>query len=320
MTPASPQVRCLVAPGFQAPMGPCLLGLQDHLYAEDELAALWLSMEADHGYAAAWDDLPLVSAAEAIAGRWPGAGPVDVIAFGPGSARQEVALVTALLERRHTPGLRLYLIDLAQRAVSAAHRHATEAFALHPAVFPLGIQGDMRRLADYGQILHRPANGPQRPRLVTLIGGTFGNLEDELAFAQDLCAALAPGDLFLFDVCLHPGRVEDDARLQTPWMTAASSPPLWAWMQAALRRRLGAELARLEARYQPATCIPGSYAVEYVGHAADGQEVRLTRLGRYDLVRLVRSLGDAGWAPVTQLIFGEPYPRALCLFQQGGQP
>lgn len=72
--------------------------------------------------------------------------------------------------------LRLYLLDISQPLLSEAYTHAAQTLDRFRGVLVTAVQGNFHHLPRYGQLLYRP-EASHRRRLVTMLGGTFGNLD-----------------------------------------------------------------------------------------------------------------------------------------------
>jgi hypothetical protein len=250
-----------------------------------------------------------------------------MIALGPGSARNEVRLVKQLLVQAGHADLRLYLLDISQPLLSVAYRHAAEVLADYGgAVF--AIQGNFHHLPRYGQLLYSPKRAHRR-RLITMLGHTFSNLENELRFMRNSLVGFAAGDLLLIDCRLAY------ASADKPEEILAKDPTLAGRRASDLRQRWDEFLTGPFKRYGSNKCeveiaptldmsgvVPGSYGVDLraIVHSSEGEREFSVYYGRrYEPVQLIAAVRREGWDLVEQFSYGgDSSPCVLLLLRKKG--
>lgn len=327
-------LNCWIAPGFNA------LRLLADLVAKVNAAGGSLEQSLlylDHRSAADWCELTDTIDYQQVAGagyarsaravlRLTRDAPLDLICLGCGSARREVGLSRGLLDERGSLDLRLYLLDISQPLLSEAYAYAAETLDAYPHASVTAVQGNFHDLPRYGALLYRPEHSHRR-KLITMLGFTFGNLDNELRFVADALAPFARGDLLLLDVQRGYAPASDPAAISRcdpglqPGAQSARQRQIEAFFLGPLRRYRegGAPLAELRNELGPACVVPGSYQIEHVAHIKDGAKTRrfvLAKARRYSIAELAGALGALGWhlaeqiasgdekkAPISQLLF-----------------
>jgi hypothetical protein len=289
-------------------------------------AAHWCAIAEQKDYDAMQSSMPLDRTAARILRHVGNAG-MDMIALGPGSARNEVRLVKQLLVQAGHADLRLYLLDISQPLLSVAYRHAAEVLADYGgAVF--AIQGNFHHLPRYGQLLYSPKRAHRR-RLITMLGHTFSNLENELRFMRNSLVGFAAGDLLLIDCRLAY------ASADKPEEILAKDPTLAGRRASDLRQRWDEFLTGPFKRYGSNKCeveiaptldmsgvVPGSYGVDLraIVHSSEGEREFSVYYGRrYEPVQLIAAVRREGWDLVEQFSYGgDSSPCVLLLLRKKG--
>lgn len=327
-------LNCWIAPGFsplamlanvQATVnGPGGSLEQSALYLDPLGAAAWCALVGNRDYGTRFG-LTFPEAAKQIHALVRGAA-LDVIALGCGDGRREVALSLALLDRsEQTPDLRLYLLDISQPLLSEAYLHAAANLDTRRGVSVTAVQGNFHDLPRYGQLLYRSPTSHRR-RIVTLLGGTFANLDNELRWVSDALSGFGRGDLFLCDVarCYSDSdSVAADPALRNGGAIASDSPAADFFGGPVRRYRKHEASAPVTLRYElgPACVIPGSYQIDIIaeaarrGHASSRWVVGRSR--RYNVAKLGAAMRSIGWVlrgEVQQP--GGSAPLSLCLFER----
>lgn len=327
-------LNCWIAPGFsplgllanvQATVnGPGGSLEQSALYLDPLGAAAWCALVGGRDYHTKFGLTFPATAAKAISVT-KGA-PLDVIALGCGDGRREVALSLALLDRaEQVPDLRLYLLDISQPLLSEAYQHASAALDSRRGVSVTAIQGNFHHLPRYGQLLYRPTSSHRR-KLMTLLGGTFANLDNELRWVSDALSGFGRGDLFLCDVtrCYTNDRRQipaADPALRNEGKLEGPAEEFFTGPLRRYQRREGHHQVDLRCELGPVCVVPGSYQIDLVASLKkSGEKMRrwvVARYRRYDCAELGKALGGIGWsmrAEVQQRDGGAPL--SLCLFER----
>lgn len=299
---------------------------QSYLYYDHAGAADWAAIASQEQYQEAHRVVPLDRAAAAIS-KMCGRG-ADIIALGPGDGRLETRFVGHLADLLPQPALRFYLLDISQPLLAEAYRHASSALGRHSGISPVAILGDFHALPQYTQLSYSASSAP-RKKVIALLGGTMGNLEDERRFVRESLCGFAAGTLLLLDypVCFAPADQPDQVRSRDPWLSRGT-----AWRDRAaqfwsgpLRRYVpgctGVDV-RMDLAPASAATVPGSYTVEALARvSSDGhpdREFSIFRMRRYSPIPLASALRELGWDPLDGWAYGQDvgYPRALALFSK----
>lgn len=281
-----------------------------YLYLDVKSAQSWMAFANHREHPAARHLIHLGAIAGLIRERL-GTRDLDVIALGPGDGRREVALLEQLLYGERPLVAGLYLLDISQPLLSAAYKRAVED--LPPSVNVFAVQGDIHQLARYSRIFQHPF-GAARQRLITLFGGTFGELNSEIQFLKNGLVGLVPGDLLLLQVTrTYAARADPQAvRQEDPALAGARSAELALlereWLTGLFERharQVGEPLPELvvETTLDLTSCaIPGSYAVEKMIIVTNQEQAtkrfNVTYLKRYDLSGLTSCLAALGWETI----------------------
>ena len=288
---------------------------QSSLYLDPAGAADYLAMVQDPAYAMRLrNPRPLGKLAQLVARETQHSG-LEIVALGPGDAREEVHLLRALVSLGKRPDYRLFLLDLSQPLLGVAFRHVADALHDQAGVSYFAMQGDFRALPRYPQLCYTPAQSRRR-RLLCMFGYTVASLDDELAFFRRSLAKLTTGDLLALDVqlCAAPADRPDEIRRKDPDLRGPVPPREASWLTGALRRTQDPAVrdAGLVRVLRPAGGVPGSYTIETVtrspqsrgggGEARGPRVVRRER--RYDPALLAGALATLGWEPLCALRYG----------------
>lgn len=297
---------------------------QSSLYLDHLSAAGWCAIADQEDYASAQAALPLPDVAARVL-ECTGAASLDLIALGSGDGKKETRLAQLLLDRAAPSDLRLYLLDISQPLLGAAYKHAADVLGDRRGVAVFAIQGNMHHLPRYRQLLYTPQSSHRR-RLAVMLGGTFGNLDNEILFLRNGLAGLGADDLLLLDIAKAYASADRPSEIQRLDPRLSGRLPL-GWQQAyerflsgpILRYTRGATAVEFSAVLDRSACtLPGSYAVDLRAQVKlQGEEKRaftMMRFKRYDPEQLSVSLAAEGWATVGTWRYGDD--RLLQLFQR----
>lgn len=330
-------LNCWIAPGFSA-LG-LLDGLiaivngpggsleQSNLYLDPLSASAWCQLVQGRDYHTRFG-ITFRDTARAILQLTKGAG-LDVVALGCGDGRREVSLVTELVSPGDLADLRLYLLDISQPLLSEAYTHAAQTLDRFRGVLVTAVQGNFHHLPRYGQLLYRP-EASHRRRLVTMLGGTFGNLDNELQYISGALSGFSRGDLFLCDVTRSYTESSDRAVIERADPALRGGGQILSDSAAAefftgpLRRYQRGPAAQIELHHElgPQCVIPGSYQIDQVAVVSRrGERDRRFVVGRsrrYVPEQLGRSMEGIGWSLLHHAEIGEPgaAPMSLLLFER----
>lgn len=282
---------------------------QTAAYLDNQSAADWLDYAGAASYESKYRAVfPLDALADAVLQHWVTTS-FDVVGLGVGDGRGETAVVRALSSRAAGLGIRFYMLDISHPLLVVAYNHATTELASTP-VFP--IHGNFLALRNVVALGVRQ----DRPRLWTMLGFTFGNLDHEPRFLFDLGAVASPGDLLLLDVSIGWGSPDDEkaVRAADPALNSPVPPLCEKWLLGPIRRHCPniAKLA-LEVDFSSICPVPGTYQLTFVASAvlASGFRARhqLFLLRRYRLAELTATLASLGWRAIAQHTYGTARPH-----------
>jgi transcriptional regulator with XRE-family HTH domain len=316
--------NCWIAPGyeplklftelFEVLNGPGGTLEQTFVYLDHQSAVNWYELSNQSFYAAKYRArIPLDVMARRIL-EHSGHGRLDVIALGSGDGKQETRLVEHLLdwadESRRAADLRLYLLDVSQPLLSAAYQHAAQTVGARRGVLVQAIQGNFHHWPRYTQLHHTAERGHRR-RLVSMLGYTIGNLDNEASFFQHTLVGLAPDDLLLLDLlnaAADPQHPDEVIRKDSAF-SSGPTPEHRKWLVGPLMRYCQG-LQSIDLKYAlgaPCT-VPGSYAIEVIAdiELRDRRHRRfaLHRFKRYDPKRLAEMMQHLGWALLGNSSYG----------------
>jgi transcriptional regulator with XRE-family HTH domain len=316
----SAAMNCFIAPGFDPvkmviELGEklnCAGGVieQTNIYLDHQSAAAYLKLVNQPEYVAAFrDPVPLSEIADAILAATGRAG-LDMIALGPGDAREEVRLVQHLIDKARQPDLRLYLLDVSQPLLLTGFVHAAETLVDQYGVSYFAMQGNFHHLPRYTQLNYTPTRSHRR-RVATVFGGTLANLEHEVQFFRHSLSGMAPGDLAVLHMQIGvalPSEPDVIRRLE-PALQKPISGPTKNWITDPIYRH-SREVSDVSLHLELSTScpVPGSYSLEAIATVnLSGRRQRvfsMQRWRKYDPAQLSSCLREIGWDTVGTFTYG----------------
>jgi len=296
---------------------------QSYKYLDSLDAHHWCELTQQGRYSTLADSKPLEDVVPSVLSQIGRVG-IDVIGLGVGTGENEALLVRLLLDS-DCDDLRLFLLDISQPLLSIACQRATRTLRGTPGIPITAIHGNFHSLPSFEplfQTTHR------RQRLITMFGGTFGNLDNEVRFMRSSLSGAQSGDLLLVGISL--ARASSDQ----PDQILASEPVLSKKRSQELQRQLKLQerfnispllryrrdIAEFEFQYglDTTSCvIPGSYAIHMTAEArllSGGRcQFSLGYIKRYDITKLADWLSREGWELQERW---EYPPNALCLLRR----
>lgn len=317
--------NCWIAPGYEslkmfaelieAVNGPGGKVEQTFVYLDHRSAENWNELCNQSEYVTKYRErMPLDAMAQRILEET-GHVRLDVMALGSGDGKQETRFVEYLLDGaervQKTTDIRLYLLDVSQPLLNEGYQHAATKVARR-GVLVQAIQGNFHHWARYTQLHHVPERSHRR-RVVTMLGSTLGNLDNEVSFFEQTLIGLATDDLLLLDVLVAKGDPHRREEVERNDLALQRGPsPLHAkWLTGPLRRYCE-DLKSVELKHtlNVLTVVPGSYAINVAAEieTRDGQIRRfpsLHRYKRYDPARLAETMRYLGWELLLTAPFGD---------------
>lgn len=289
---------------------------QTYAYLDHQSALHWYSLANQSGYVTEHrDNMPIGPIAAKILANT-GRACIDLIALGAGDGRQEVRLALHLLEQGgnlftgHRADICLYLLDISQPLLSEAYRHAAASLDSRRGVTVWAIQGNFHHLPRFTQLHYAPERAHRR-RVITMLGNTLGNLENEPSFLRHCLVGFAPGDLLLLhvDLARAPASNPEEIRRQDNALRVGLRPAHSEWLGGPLRRYCQG-VAEVSLRYELEThCpVPGSYCLDALatvtGADKRARDFCVFRFKRYDAPSLAKILAAHGWQLVAEFPHG----------------
>ncbi|MFO0574264.1 MAG: hypothetical protein U1A78_09710 [Polyangia bacterium] len=241
------------------------------------------------------------------------AAPLDVLVLGIGEGRQDLYLATRLLGTG-APASSLGLVDLSEPLLTPAYVHALEALP-HVAVWAL--LADLEELSSYADLLSLSG----RQRVITLLGGTLGEIEDELRFVRYGLAFCGAGDVLVLDLPLSAGENPDVVWACQGEAVQRQLDEAKPWLTTALTPYAAGEPIEWTLRLDLDAALPGSYAwtaVALLPGESPPREIELWRRKHYQPAPLRERLGALGWEQVAACRYGEALPGELQVYRRGG--
>lgn len=233
---------------------------------------------------------------------------IDIVAMGCGDAKKETQLAESLV--RYSSGrfkVRLLLLDISHALLTEGYKHARAT--LQRSVTIIALQGNFHDIAQY-PIFHAGGDN-RRCRVLTMLGNTLANLDNELRFFRDNLAGASLGDYFLLDYTsafADPGKPSDIRRLDPALERVRDTHR--TWLTGIFRRYCaGLKNVDIEIELNLDTNVRGSYELAYVanvqlGDARPARRFVVLRIRRYEGDLLDESLGRCGWSAVARLPYG----------------
>lgn len=296
---------------------------QSYKYLDSLDAHHWCELTQQGRYSTMADSKPLTNLAERIVPQVGRAG-LDVIGLGVGTGENESLLVRHLLDGECSD-LRLYLLDISQPLLSIACQRATKILNGAPSIPITAIHGNFHALPGFEPLLQMTH---RRQRLVTMFGGTFGNLDNEVRFLRGSVSGQRSGDLLLIDISLARAPAQHQAQIiaNEPVLSKKRSQELLRQLKLQEQfnidplLRYRRDIVEFEFKYSLDTTscvIPGSYAIHMTAEAqlSSGGKClfSLGYIKRYDIPKLSDWLAKEGW---DLLAHWEYPPNALCLLKR----
>ena len=296
---------------------------QTYCYLDHQSAADWCEHANDARYVATYRAaMPLEEVAEEIV-KLEGNRPIDLIALGPGDGNCETRLAQALVETlpEDKRDLRYYLLDISLPLLSKSHRTAKDKLDSVRGVVVMAMQGNFHFLPYFEQIFYSPA---VRRRLFTMLGFTFGNLDNEEWFLRESLRAANAGDLLLVDFLVSLAPCDDPAQIRAHDV-ALRTPPretLVRWLTGPFRRYTDHRDAEVHWELAGSSVVPGSYQLETLvtlNTELEKRRYNMWRVKRYDATQLRAFMLELGWDCIYHQGFGSKEgPTALMLLRKRG--
>lgn len=239
---------------------------------------------------------------------------LDVVALGCGDAKQECMLVQDIV--RHARGrfkVRLLLLDISHALLTEGYKHACSVLQ---SVTIVALQGNFHEIAQYPIFSEHG-----RARVLTMLGNTLANLENEVRFFRDNLAGASLGDYFLLDFtsAFAPPEQPDDIYRLDPALEGIRDIHK-TWLTGNFYRYCREmKSVDIEVELNTDCIVKGSYELVYIAniHLKDShgppKRFVVQRVRRYDSQLLSAGLRRNGWGTVKQLPFGEQGSNRLQL-------
>lgn len=275
---------------------------QSTAYLDSRSAADWLSFSLSPGTLAVYSNtVPLHNAAKSVAENI-GRGVIEICALGSGDARKETVFTQFCAELVSNPShIRLYLLDISHTLLTEGYNHARQSLSKQ-GVPVLAMHGNFHDLSRY-PLLEKQSKKGSTVRVITMLGNTLANLDNEVRFFRDTLSGCVSGDYFLVDFTATRASADDpeEIRRQEPVLQTPVPPAHVSWLGGPLRRYCR-DLRDVEFSVELDTqcTVRGSYEVIYVAKVSMvcGKPERrfvMFRIKHYDPPKLIECLAGLGW-------------------------
>lgn len=294
---------------------------QTYMYLDPQSALDWYTLSNEPDYAAGYRNLMPLEEASRVVLELCGRVPIDLVALGPGDGRQETRLAQAIVSKQVERDLRFLLLDISQPLLSKAYRYAKDCLDETRGVFVVGMFGNFHYLPLYEQIFYSPA---KRRRVFTMLGSTFGNLDDEERFLSESLRCAGSGDLLVLDFsqAVAPAADEQLVRKADPVLNQPMPAAHLTWLSGPFRRYLSTRHVEGSVQLGRDSRVPGSYSLEaqivVLTTSDERKEFVGWRQRRYDHQRLSEWAASLGWHTRYYAAFGSSARRnnALVVLQK----
>ncbi|MFO0577439.1 MAG: hypothetical protein U1A78_25830 [Polyangia bacterium] len=238
--------------------------------------------------------------------------PLDVLVLGVGEGRPDIRLAAQLLGADGPTSLGL--VDLSEPLLTAAYVHAAESL---PGVAVWALLADLEELSSHADLLSLSG----RQRVILLLGGTLGELEDELRFLRYGLAFCGAGDLLVLDLPLAAGESQEVRWARQGEAAQRQLDEAKPWLTTALAPHASGEPIEWTLRMDPDAALPGSYAwsaVAILPGEFQPREIELWRRRHYQPAPLCERLSALGWEQVAACRYGEALPGELQVYRRCG--
>ena len=124
---------------------------------------------------------------------------INVISLGSGEARQEQRLVQTLIRQNSTQKVYLFLVDASHPMLNVGFSECKKVFASYPEVKSLAMYQNFMELPQNKKFL-QAISKPNQVNLLTMLGCTFANLEQEMLFLRNTLGAFPSKTMLLIDI------------------------------------------------------------------------------------------------------------------------
>jgi transcriptional regulator with XRE-family HTH domain len=242
--------------------------------------------------------------------------PLELLALGVGDGTHEVFLTQHLLDLS-VPLQAVCLQDLSEPLLAHAYLLAVER--LPPDIEVWALLADLEELSMHAEVLR----APDCQRLVLLLGGTLGELEDELRFLRYGLSFCTPGDLLILDVPLAAGVSDGEISEQEEDEAHRRLAELRPWLMTVLTPHIPDASLSWSLRLEVKESLPSSYAW-CVDAALPGESTPRTfevyRFKRYAPALLTQRLAVLGWQQLAAYPYGSPARAELQVYRCRERP
>lgn len=274
---------------------------QSTAYLDPRSAADWLDFSLSPGMLTMYARTTPLQEAAALITKNSGRGSFEICCLGSGDARKESTFVGYCAEQlQKSSRIRLYLLDISHSLLTEGYNHAKSALSKHN-LNVSALHGNFHDLSRYPLFDHNPtAHGGNR--VITMLGNTLANLDNEVRFFRDTLSACSLGDYFIADFSVAPVLTDDPEEIKRtdPVLNAPISQARANWLGGPLRRYCK-DLQDIEWSMELDTncTVRGSYEYLYVAKVSvlgkPSRRFVVFRCKVYEPGALMSCLADLGW-------------------------
>jgi hypothetical protein len=174
------------------------------IYTTERGAELWLRLCGDADYQYYTDSIDFFTnntnkildiIGEDIVSKSP-----DYISIGCGNGTKDKIILSALLKRQSNPrgDMFYYPLDISTKLITHSIKNITSVPEIRNRLKIKAINSDFYNIRSFMPVYqYRPETN-----IITMLGNTLGNLEQDISFVSLMIAAMLPGDIFILEVRL----------------------------------------------------------------------------------------------------------------------
>lgn len=300
---------------------------QLYLYLSPTSAAAWQLETALDDYKAGTTlpaDVIVSGIDRRVQKTMPGRPSLNIVALGSGEARQEQRIVQALIRQNTVQKINLYLVDASHPMLNTGYIECERVFSPYRhEVKPLAVYQNFMELPQNRRFLRSLSQGNSM-NLITFLGFTFANLENEGLFLRNTLSSFPSKTMLLVDILTPYASSDDPEEIKKKDPQFAARRPYadraerrWAipFIQHHPKVKTHKDIQFISVLDNQTSYIKGSYTVEIKARVGDDQWT-IQRFKRYNLKGLTEAFRNEKWSHVSTFPFYDDNRSLVLLFQK----